>query len=147
MQLIAETVEVLGGQSLFKRPVRSPNDLDRAVSEGLPAESLTSTISTVTLSMGQTSPISVEHIVPLSTWKRRVKAGHLTADEGDKVVRLAHVIAVARHVLGEGDIVSRFFQIPHPELAGRKPADAALSEIGARQVEDILWRIYFGAPA
>lgn len=147
MQFIAETVEVLGGQGLFKQPVRSANDLDRAVSQGLPTESLTSTISTVAFTVGRASPIAIESIVPATTWKRRVKAGHLTADEGDKVVRLAHVVAVAKHILGEGDIVGRFFQTPHPELAGRQPADAALSEIGARQVESILWRIFYGLPA
>jgi len=147
VQFIAETVEILGGQGVFKRPVRSANDLDRMVSEGLPAETLTATISTVSFAAGQASPIAINDIVPISTWKRRVRAGHLSPDEGDKVVRLAHVVAVARHVLGQRDIVGRFFQTPHPELDGRKPADAALTEIGARQVEDILWRVFYGLPA
>lgn len=146
MQFIAETVEVLGGQKLFKRPVRSANDLDQAVSAGLPAEALTSAANSIGY-MGQSAASISMRIVPSSTWKRRVRSGQLSPDESDKLVRFAHAVAVARHVLGAGEIVGRFFQTPHPELAGRKPADAAMSEIGARQVEDILWRIFYGLPA
>lgn len=147
VQFIPETVEILGGQGVFGRPVRSANDLDRAVSEGLPTVSASHTLNSIGFPAAAPAAISVERIVPLSTWKRRLKAGHLTPDEGDKVVRLAHLVAVARHVLGEGDIVSRFFLTPHPELGGRKPADAAFSEIGARQAEGILWRVFYGLPA
>jgi uncharacterized protein (DUF2384 family) len=34
----------------------------------------------------------------------------------------------------------------HPELNGRRPVDAALSELGARQVEDIVMRALHGLP-
>ncbi len=36
---------------------------------------------------------------------------------------------------------------PHPELNRRTPLDAALTELGARQVEQLLERIFYGVPA
>lgn len=146
MQLVAETLEILGGQSLFKQPVRSANDLDREINEGLPTESLTSTISTVTPPAGHAPSVALDRIIPLSTWKRRVKVGRLSRDESDKVVRLAHVVAVARHVIGDDRAVRAFFQTPHAMLAGRRPADAALTTVGAQQIEDILWGVFYGLP-
>ena len=41
----------------------------------------------------------------------------------------------------------RFLATPHPELARRKPIEAALTELGARQVEDIVMRALYGLPA
>jgi uncharacterized protein (DUF2384 family) len=35
---------------------------------------------------------------------------------------------------------------PHPELEGRRPVDAALSELGGRVVEGILDALQFGLP-
>ncbi len=32
-------------------------------------------------------------------------------------------------------------------LEGRPPVSVALSELGARRVEDLLWGLYYGLPA
>jgi putative toxin-antitoxin system antitoxin component (TIGR02293 family) len=41
----------------------------------------------------------------------------------------------------------RWLRKPHPELGQRVPLECALSELGARQVEDLLDRIYYDLPA
>ena len=40
----------------------------------------------------------------------------------------------------------RFLATPHPELGGRKPIEAALTDLGARQVEDVVMRALYGLP-
>ena len=40
-----------------------------------------------------------------------------------------------------------FLHTAHPELGGDQPLDAARTELGARQVEEVLWRMEYGLPA
>lgn len=39
-----------------------------------------------------------------------------------------------------------FLSTPHPKLEGRTSLDVALTELGARRVEELLWNFY-GPPA
>ncbi|MBX3453914.1 antitoxin Xre/MbcA/ParS toxin-binding domain-containing protein [Ferrovibrio sp.] len=139
MEFLQETVDILGGRTVFHRRFDTPRQFDQAVRQGLPATS----IASLQLGYG----IRPQSILPDSTWKRRQKAGRLSPDESDKAVRIGHVLALARHVLGDDAMVRSFLNHPHPELAGDQPVNAILSEIGAREVEAILWRIFYGLPA
>ncbi|MBP7062620.1 antitoxin Xre/MbcA/ParS toxin-binding domain-containing protein [Ferrovibrio sp.] len=138
MEFLRETVEVLGGAAVFRHSINTAQQLDAAARLGLPTGSITA--------LGTGFGIQPQRILPATTWKRRLKAGRLSPDESDKAVRIAHVLAVARHVLGPA-MVPDFLSAALPELGGSKPADAILSEIGAREVEAILWRIFYGLPA
>ena len=57
------------------------------------------------------------------------------------------MIATAEYVWDDRDEARRFLTMPHPALDGRRPIDAARSELGARQVEELLWQIFHGLPA
>ena len=67
--------------------------------------------------------------------------------EGEPAERLARVIAMAEFVWEDPAAAQRFLATPHRGLGGRTPMDAASSELGARQVEEILARIVGGLPA
>jgi uncharacterized protein (DUF2384 family) len=41
----------------------------------------------------------------------------------------------------------RFLTSPHAEIGGKTPVDAALTESGARQAEELMARILYGLPA
>ncbi len=87
-------------------------------------------------------------IVAKSTLARRLKANErLTPAEGEKVARLARIWAMAKEVWGSEADARRFLETPHPLLEGRPPREVAESEIGAREVENILGRLRFGAAA
>ena len=45
------------------------------------------------------------------------------------------------------DLAARFMMRPHPELDDRAPFDAALTEIGGREVEEVIERGLHGLPA
>jgi putative toxin-antitoxin system antitoxin component (TIGR02293 family) len=86
----------------------------------------------------------MQRVVPAATYKRRHR---LKLVESEKTERLARVIALAEMLWDDEAEARRFLSTPHPELNGRKPIEAALTELGARQVEDIVNRALYGLPA
>lgn len=55
-------------------------------------------------------------------------------------------MALAEAAFGSPQDARRFLAAPHPELDGDRPIDAARTELGARQIEEILWRMEYGLP-
>jgi uncharacterized protein (DUF2384 family) len=54
--------------------------------------------------------------------------------------------ALARQVWDSAEDADAFMKAPHPLLSSRAPVEIAATEEGARQVEGILWKIYWGLP-
>jgi putative toxin-antitoxin system antitoxin component (TIGR02293 family) len=125
------------------RPVATLAELSAAVARGLPKSALRSCVQRVA-----TSPQERRHlmhrIVPEATYKRR--RHHLKLEESERTERLARVIATAEYVWDDPDDARRFLTTPHPALGGRRPIDAAYTELGAREAEELLWQIYHGLP-
>jgi putative toxin-antitoxin system antitoxin component (TIGR02293 family) len=139
MTVPAEKVaEVLG---LKSRP-RSIGALAEAVEQGLPKASLERVIDRVGVTGSERREL-LHRVVPAATFKRRTR---LNVAESEKTERLARVVALAELLWEEPEEAQRFLMTAHPELNGRRPVDAALSELGARQVEDIVMRALHGLP-
>lgn len=68
-------------------------------------------------------------------------APRLTQDEGERVVRFARLRELAEDVVGSEDAARAWLLAPQRGLGGAIPLDHASTEIGAREVEDLLWRI------
>ncbi len=83
-------------------------------------------------------------IVPEATFKRRVRLSH---SESERTERLARVIAAAEHVWEDRTDAREWLTKSHPELGKRSPLECAMTELGARQVEDLLERLFYGIPA
>jgi putative toxin-antitoxin system antitoxin component (TIGR02293 family) len=89
-------------------------------------------------------------IVSRATLARRKKepGARLTAQESDRVARLAQVWAFAREVWGDDQEARAFLFRPHPLLGARQPIDVILgTELGSRLVEEILGRLLYGSAA
>jgi putative toxin-antitoxin system antitoxin component (TIGR02293 family) len=86
----------------------------------------------------------LHRVVPAATYKRRHR---LKLVESERTERLARVIALAEMLWDDEAEARRFLSTPHPELGRKKPIEAALTELGARQVEDIVNRALYGLPA
>ncbi len=84
-------------------------------------------------------------VVPEPTYKRRREL--LSPEESERTERLARVIATSEYVWDDDAQSRRFLSAPHPALAGKSPLDAAVSELGARLVEELLVRVLHGLPA
>ena len=131
--------EVLG----LKQKIRSASDLEKAVEGGLPKESLRTTAQYV-FGRGALATRFAARIVPPATFKRRKKS--LAPGESAKLERVARVIATAGYVWGDRILAIRFLLTPHALLEGRRPIDAAVSELGARRVEETLLQLQHGVP-
>lgn len=135
--------EVMGGSAVLGRAVRSIEDLSYAVSHGLPKDALRRTVCRIFADARQRR-IILYRIVPEATYKRRRK--RLKAGESERTERLARVVAAAEFAWNNAEKAHRWLIKPHPELGDRAPVDLALTELGARQVEDLLDRMYYGLP-
>ena len=137
-----EKMNVLMGAAIVPR-VTSIEELAERVSEGLPKTALRNVVRRLYDSPMEANDL-MYRIVPEATYKRRTR---LTPAESERTERLARVIASAEVVWDDRAAAKDWLLTPHPELNGKKPLDAAMSELGARQVEDLLDRIYYGIPA
>jgi len=126
----------------LKPTVRSVADIADAVESGLPKHSLERVVERA----GVEGPARLQlmhRVVPAATWKRRQR---LKLVESEKTERLARVIALAELLWDDETEAKRFLATPHPELGRKKPIEAALTELGARQVEDVVMRALYGLP-
>ena len=135
--------DVMGGKTILGRHIRSIDDLERSVSHGLPKRALRSTAERLCPSAGEARRV-IFRIVPEATFKRRTR---LSTEESERTERLARVIAAAEHAWNDQDDAREWLTKPHPELGNRTPFEAGMTELGARRVEELLDRLYYGIPA
>lgn len=137
-------VEVLGGPSVFKRRrVPTSAELRERIKEGLPYRSLESLRERLRLSAPEAA--MVLHM-PTRTLARRRQARRLDPDESDRLYRVARIAAQAVSVFGAEDKAATWLQRPNRALNGESPIRLLDTDVGARQVEDILGRIEHGIP-
>jgi putative toxin-antitoxin system antitoxin component (TIGR02293 family) len=134
---------VMGGQAILKQRVHSIGDLERTITRGLPKRALRCTVERVLTSKAEVRR-TMFRVVPEATFKRRTR---LSPAEGARTERLARVIAAAEYAWNDRDDAREWLTRPHAELGRRTPLEAALTELGARQVEDLLDRLVYGIPA
>jgi putative toxin-antitoxin system antitoxin component (TIGR02293 family) len=79
-----------------------------------------------------------------TTLTRRKRAGALSPDESDHVVRLATLLARATQVFGEEADATDWLRSPNLALDGVAPLAFADTEPGAREVDDLLGRLEHG---
>jgi putative toxin-antitoxin system antitoxin component (TIGR02293 family) len=118
-------------------------EIRRAVEEGLPVEAVKE-LQAELKRIGVSRPSEyVEAIVSRATRQRRDR---LRPEEGERLLRVATIIALALDVWGDEADAGAFLTSPHAMLGGAKPIERALSEMGARQVEQILYGMDLGLP-
>lgn len=136
------TAEMLGGRRTLKVNIESDRDLIQAVNKGLPVEALNELIERLFPKQKSRR----YQIVPRSTLVRKEKQNlSLGFDESQKVERIARTFGFAVEVW-DGNInqARRFMEKSHPMLGGQTPFEASLTELGAREVEQILGRLKYG---
>ncbi|MDQ2777268.1 MAG: DUF2384 domain-containing protein [Acidobacteriota bacterium] len=120
-------------------------ELDELVRKGLPKQSLERTLHTVYAEKRDGKELQAQ-VIPIATFKRRKT--RLSASESERTERLARVAAMAQQIWNaDEDATRKWLKTPHRELSNVAPIEAALTEIGARRVEAILSKIFYGLPA
>ena len=134
-------VEELGGESVVGRSLRTVTDLQAAIREGLPQAVVEEVMQATGLTLrelAETLDLSARSL------QRRRRAGRLARHESDRLYRLARIVALAKHYLGDGETARGWLKRPNRALGGRTPLGLIDTELGARAVENILGRIAYG---
>ncbi|MBS0348584.1 MAG: DUF2384 domain-containing protein [Proteobacteria bacterium] len=119
-------------------------ELDERVAEGLPKSALKAGAEKLGRSVEERRAL-LYRVVPEATLKRR--RDRLSAAESERTERLARVYATARHVWDSDEDARAFLHASHAMLGGRAPLEVAMTELGARRVETLLWRLFYGIAA
>jgi putative toxin-antitoxin system antitoxin component (TIGR02293 family) len=130
-----------GPGSILRLRATSAADLDKAVRKGLPFSAFEA--------VSKHLEVSPQHIttvlgIPPRTIARRKAARHLTPQESDRLYRLARTVAQAVEVLGTIDKARVWLKSPNRALGGDVPLDRLDTDIGSRQVEEVLLRLSYG---
>ena len=141
MPATAEIVEALGGREARNGPVDSPEDLKNWIREGLPFKSLERVMERFGIAREEISSILD---LPARTLARRKQEQRLRRDESDRLFRLVRIAAQASRVLGSMEKAARWLHSPNRALGGKPPLESLDTDLGSRQVEEVLGRIEHG---
>lgn len=111
------------------------------VKEGLPLKNLKYLSDYMNVTLSELAKVLC---IPDRTLARRRKEGRLHADESDRLLRIGLLFETASRVLGGRDQAQQWLKTPKKALGGKIPLEYADTEIGAREVEDLLGRIEHG---
>jgi putative toxin-antitoxin system antitoxin component (TIGR02293 family) len=137
---IRAVVRELGGERTLGRALRSDADLREAIREGFPHGVLTELMRASGLTLKE-----LADALDLSSRSlQRRRQGRLARFESDRLYRLARVLALARESLGDEARATRWLRRTNRALGGVAPIAAIDTELGARQVENLLGRIGYG---
>ena len=134
-------VEELGVEDTLGRALASDQDMREAIREGFPPAVVQELMEASGLTLKELA--SALDLSPRSLQRRR-RSGRLARYESDRLYRLARIVAIAKEYLGDHERAMRWLKRPNRALAGLAPVTAIDTELGARQVENILGRIAYG---
>ena len=120
---------------------KNPHELIRRIQKGLPFSDLKVLQNSIDMPFEQ---LAAKLSISRSTLQRRKAAGRLSPDESDKVIRFARLLEHATNVFGDVDKARAWLKFPQRGLGGAVPLDYAETEIGAREVDNLLGRIDYG---
>jgi putative toxin-antitoxin system antitoxin component (TIGR02293 family) len=83
-------------------------------------------------------------VIPPRTVARRKEKRHLSPQESDRLYRVARAVSQAVEVLGSIDQARVWLKTPTRALGCEMPLDLLDTEIGTRQVEEVLLRLNYG---
>ena len=134
--------EVLGGRKVLGRAIRNYCELAELIRQGLPSGSLAVLGEKLDL---KNAALSKKLGIPQRTLTRRLsRHSRLTAAESDRTVRLARVYATAVEMIGNTSKAAEWLRTPNRALSGEVPIDHLDTDLGTREVENILGRIAYG---
>ena len=79
-----------------------------------------------------------------ATMEKRKASGRLTPEESGKVVCFARLLGHAVHLFGGLDEARQWLKAPQRGLHGAVPLDYAKTDLGAREVENLLTQLDYG---
>ncbi|HEY3761297.1 MAG TPA: antitoxin Xre/MbcA/ParS toxin-binding domain-containing protein [Verrucomicrobiae bacterium] len=119
----------------------SPSRLVEVLRAGLPVKELDDLQSSLDVPMDKLVPMLG---ISKATLHRRKAVGRLDQAESDRVVRFARLMGKAVEVFESEESARQWLNSPQFGLGGAVPLQYAETEVGAREVENLLGRIEYG---
>jgi len=131
--------------SLLGLKIHNPLELVESIRKGLSFEALERFQRNLALSMKDLAEVIQ---IRTRTLNRRKEEGRLQPDESDRLVRASRVFGKALELF-EGDVQAarRWLAAPQKALGGERPLAAAGTDVGAREVENLIGRLEHGIPS
>jgi putative toxin-antitoxin system antitoxin component (TIGR02293 family) len=134
-------VAELGGRRALGRALSSDRDMREAIRDGFPPGVVEELMQASGLTLKE---LAASLDLSARSLQRRRRSGKLARYESDRLYRLARLVAIANEYLGDQERARRWLKQPNRALGGVAPVAAIDTELGARQVENILGRIAYG---
>ena len=119
----------------------APSKMIKCIQDGLPIEELDALQTSLDVPM---ETLATKLGISKATLHRRKLEGRLDPVESDRVVRFARLMGQTVKVFGSEAEGRDWLNTPQFGLGGAVPLDYAETEIGAREVENLLGRIEYG---
>ena len=139
----ARTLDMVGGKSVIGREVRHGIEMVEIVRQGLPVGAAQHMLDTGRLTLAELDRI----VLPRKTRANRRKVGTLTAEQSDRLLRVARIVGMAEETFGNPEKAAIWLRRATSALAGEHPLDLLDTDEGAREVETLLGRIAHGIAA
>lgn len=133
---------ILGYAPATKSGRFTPAKLVEALQVGLPFRELIELQTRLAVPADKLAPML--GISKATFHRRKGGAAKLPPAVSDRVVRYARLLGQALQVFGNQDTAKQWLGAPQFGLGGAVPLDYARSEVGAREVENLLGRIEYG---
>ncbi len=116
----------------------NPAELIALIRAGLPVSELDALQNILDVPIEKLAP---KLGISKATLHRRKAAGQLEPDESDRVVRFARLMGMAIEVFENEKAARAWMSSPQVGLGGETPLEYATTELGAREVQNLLGRI------
>jgi putative toxin-antitoxin system antitoxin component (TIGR02293 family) len=134
-------VKELGGEQILGHALSSDGDMREAIREGFPPAVVGELVRASGLTLKE---LASALDLSARSLQRRRRSGRLAPQESDRLYRFARIVAIANEYLGDRERAIRWLKRPNRALGGLAPVAALDTELGARQVENILGRVAYG---
>jgi len=136
-----KVVALLGGPRIFSRNISDPSDLREVLRQGFPYAAFEAFLKVLDFRSRDLAKLLG---VASRTLARRKTSKQLSPIESDRLYRVAYITCLATVVLGSLEKARAWLHKGNRALGGDSPVSFLDTEIGVRQVEELLNRINYG---
>lgn len=134
-------IALLGGSHVFPRKISDARDLQNALRRGFPYAAFEAFLGVLNFKSRDLADLLG---VASRTLARRKTNQQLSPIESDRLYRVAYITLLATDVLGSLEKARGWLHKENQALGGDSPISFLDTQIGERQVEELLNRINYG---
>lgn len=134
-------IALLGGTKVLTKKVKNSADLQLALREGFPYAAFDAFLSALDFSSKNLADLL--GVAPRTLARRKLNK-QLSPIESDRLYRVAYITSLAAETLGSLEKARVWLHKENRALGEQSPISLLDTEIGERQVEDLLNRINYG---